>query len=86
MGDSDMEILAKWMIKHGYATGHGETMEDLLEELEWQIAERSQRAAEVEREACAALCESMSGPIEIYNPEYVHYIGCADAIRARGKE
>ena len=32
--------LAAWMIKHSYATGHGDTVEDLLKELEWQIAER----------------------------------------------
>ena len=38
-----------------------------------------------EREECAKVCENMSGPIEIYNPAYVHYIGCAEAIRARGQ-
>jgi len=32
--------LAKWMIQHSYATGHGDTTEDLLKELEWQIKER----------------------------------------------
>lgn len=31
--------LAAWMIERGYATGHGDTTEDLLQELEWQIAE-----------------------------------------------
>ena len=31
--------LAAWMIKRGYATGHGDTIEDLLKELEWQIEE-----------------------------------------------
>ena len=41
--------------------------------------------AQAEREACAELCEDMSGPIETYNPKYVHYIGCAKAIRARGQ-
>lgn len=69
----DKEVFAEWMIKHGYATGHGDTMEDLLEELEWQIVERSQRAVEVEREACAKL---------VY--EITSYRGIADAIRARG--
>lgn len=39
-----------------------------------------------EREACAKVCENMCGPIEIYNPAYVHYVGCAEAIRARGQE
>jgi hypothetical protein len=42
--------------------------------------------AAAEREACAKVCENMSGPIETYNPKYVHYIGCAAAIRERGKE
>jgi lysophospholipase L1-like esterase len=46
---NDKEILAQWMIRHEYATGHGDTIEDLLEELKWQIAERSERAALVER-------------------------------------
>jgi hypothetical protein len=39
-----------------------------------------------EREACAKVCEDMSGPIEVFNPKYVHYIDCAAAIRARGQE
>jgi len=29
--------LAQWMIKRSYATGHGDTMEDLLKELECQV-------------------------------------------------
>ena len=32
--------LAAWMIERGYATGHGDSTEDLLKELEWQIEER----------------------------------------------
>lgn len=36
---SDMEKLAAWMIYNGFATGHGDTIEDLLEELREQIAE-----------------------------------------------
>jgi hypothetical protein len=38
--------VAQWMIDHSYATGHGDTVEDLLGELEWQVRE-------AEREACA---------------------------------
>ena len=45
--------LASWMMAQGYATGHGETMEGLLEELRWQVRES-------EREACAALCDQLS--------------------------
>ena len=47
---AEREKVAAWMIAHLYATGHGDTTEDMLEELEWQIAER-------EREACARMCE-----------------------------
>ena len=32
--------LAAWMTRQGYATGHGNTVEDLLKELEWQIEDR----------------------------------------------
>lgn len=34
------EKVARWMIANGYATGHGEKITDLLEELKWQIDER----------------------------------------------
>ena len=34
------ERVAQWMIAHGYATGHGDTLEDLLGELEWQVVDR----------------------------------------------
>jgi hypothetical protein len=36
--------LAAWMIARGYATGHGDTMEDLLKELVWQVREREREA------------------------------------------
>ena len=67
--------LAAWMIKHSYATGHGDTVEDLLKELEWQIAER-------EREACAKVCDVLA-----VHPEYASDITkvAAQAIRARGE-
>ena len=42
----EREKVAAWMMQRGYATGHGDTIEDLLHELEWQIREQ-------EREACA---------------------------------
>ena len=48
----EREKVAQWMIERGYATGHGDTTEDLLKELEWQIKER-------EREACAKLCDDL---------------------------
>lgn len=35
--------VAQWMIGHSYATGHGDTTEDLLKELEWQVLERAHK-------------------------------------------
>ena len=53
----DINKVAEWMMQRGYATGHGETIEDLLAELDWQIAENWNRAmmngVKTEREACA---------------------------------
>ena len=46
----EREKVARWMTERGYATGHGNTIEDLLTELEWQIREQ-------EREACAKVVE-----------------------------
>lgn len=35
----ERENVSKWMIDRSYATGHGDTIEDLLKELECQIRE-----------------------------------------------
>ena len=60
--------LAAWMIAKGYATGHGDTTEDLLKELEWQVRES-------EREACAKWYENAGWLLDESD--------VADAIRAR---
>lgn len=40
------EQLAAWMIEHSFSTGHGDTFEDLLKELDWQVKElRGQQRA-----------------------------------------
>jgi hypothetical protein len=62
--------VASWMMAQGYATGHGDTVEDLLKEVEWQVRES-------EREACAKLCEDKKTLLAW--PTY------AAAIRARGQ-
>ena len=36
----EREKVAAWMMQQGYATGHGNSIEDLLQELDWQIAEK----------------------------------------------
>ena len=72
---SDKEKVAQWMIRQGYATGHGDTVEDLLKELEWQAADR-------EREACARMCDLYGMPDGIS----VAALTLAKAIRARGEK
>ena len=41
--------LAAWMMRQGYATGHGDSIEKLLEELEWQIIEKLEKGVSDER-------------------------------------
>ena len=69
---AEREKVARWMISKSYATGHGDTVEDLLKELEWQVAER-------EREACAKICDGWAS----YGVPAV--AAAAQAIRARGE-
>ena len=70
------ETVAEWMIERGYATGHGDTVEDLLKELEWQIRER-------EREDCAKLCEEMARRHDDIRRAALEVV--AEWIRARGE-
>jgi len=39
----EREKVAEWMMKHGYATGHGDSVVELLEELVWQVKEQGVR-------------------------------------------
>jgi hypothetical protein len=48
--EKERQVVAEWIMNKGFATGHGDTIVDMLDELEWQIAER-------EREACAKIAE-----------------------------
>ena len=87
---AEREKVAAWMRSKSYATGHGDTIEDLLKELEWQVAER-------EREACVELClEHSKLNVDDANVEFSHLASyefgkqvgaatCATAIRARGE-
>jgi hypothetical protein len=73
--------VAQWMIDHSYATGHGDTTEDLLDELDWQITESWSKvvvaSVEAEREA---IIQMMPGG-SCVDPQWV-----CDAIRARGQD
>ena len=41
---TEREKVAAWMIARGYATGHGDSVEDLLQELDWQIREQERES------------------------------------------
>ena len=87
---AEREKLAAWMIQRGFATGHGDSIEKLLEELEWQIEERIKN----EREACARLCDQMFhdwSNQEFEDEDEAHRNkpdaeDCKKAIRARGEK
>jgi hypothetical protein len=68
------EKVAHWMRSMGYATGHGDTTEDLLGELRAQITERLL----MERAACADICDQHASIEGIAQR-------CAAEIRARSK-
>lgn len=70
------EKLAHWMRSLGYATGHGDTVEDLLDHLGTQIAE----GLLTEREACAKVCDGWAA---YGSPPAA---SCAKDIRARGNK
>ena len=73
---AEREKVAAWMMRQGYATGHGDTTEDLLRELEWQIVER-------EREACAKACDELKPFGPHLDIQKATAEDCAAAIRAR---
>jgi hypothetical protein len=70
---AEREKVARWIMERGYATGHGDTVEDLLREIDWQAAER-------EREMCASVAESYEPTCDTCPS------GVANAIRSRGEE
>ena len=78
---AEREKLAHWMRNCGYATGRGDTMEDLLDHLGMQIASGLEAEVVMEREACAKVCEDIDPPLDSSTTA----IACAAAIRARSR-
>lgn len=69
--------LAAWMTKFGFATGHGDTMEQLCDALGTEIVDLTDCEVKAEREACADVCDQHASCEGIAQR-------CAVAIRARG--
>jgi len=72
--EHEREAVANWFMHRGFATGHGDNIVDMLDELEWQIAER-------EREACAKVADEYANGLERNYSEII-----ADKIRRKGQE
>ena len=74
---AEREKVARWHIGSGYTTGHGDTIEDLLVELEWQVRES-------EREACCS--GEVLNAANINGGDHPHQVieKYQAAIRARG--
>ena len=74
--------LAAWMMRQGYATGHGDSTEDLLKELDWQIEERIRN----EREACAKVLFDYAERGDLSDSDESLLKHLFELIRARGQE
>jgi len=72
--EHEREAVANWIMVKGFATGHGDDIVNMLDELQWQVAER-------EREACAKVADEYAEGAERNYSEII-----ADKIRARGQE
>ena len=75
---AEREKVAAWMMQCGYATGHGDTVEDLLRELDWQIVER-------EREACAKVLFDYAERDDLSDSDESLLKHLFELIRARGQ-
>jgi hypothetical protein len=78
----EREKLAAWMIENSFATGHGDSLEDLLGELTWQVKEMRDRA----QEAREAALEEAAQVVDQCNREGPYNAICsAERIRALSK-
>lgn len=74
----EREKVAAWMMQSGYATGHGDTIEDFLKELDWQAMER-------ERKACAQICVGLADKTDLGAYGMLVANTCANEILTRGQ-
>ena len=82
---AEREKLAHWMRNCGYATGRGDTMEDLLDHLGMQIASGLEAEVLMERAACAKVAETTVCDTHLPTGVKIYGSKAAAAIRARNK-
>ena len=76
--EAEREKVAQWMIQRSYATGHGDTIEDMLEEMEWQVRES-------ERKAILNILWDYAGRKDLSDSDESLLKHLVDLIRARGE-
>lgn len=76
------EKVAAWMIAKSYATGHGDTVEDMLGELEWQAMERMRNKAEAAAKGSSEEFDFQSTLAECRDNEYSFHNGRIAAAHA----
>lgn len=59
VASAERNKLAAWMIQFGFATGHGDTMEQLVDALGSEIVERIKFEIDTEREVCAQMADDV---------------------------
>ena len=75
----EREKVAAWMMERCYATGHGDSTQDLLTELDWQIREQAEKQEPVTFVCSTGFCRFTLTQTDVG-------IGDAQAIRARGEQ
>lgn len=81
--DAERNKLAQWMIRFGFATGHGDTMEQLCDALGTEIADSIDFAVDVEREQCARVAQDTVCDTHLPTGVKIYGTKVAAAIRAR---
>lgn len=76
---SEREALAAWMMANSYATGHGDTVADLLGELDWQHRARAQ-ALTLERDAMREGLSKIAAGLTPPEP-HGHYLAHREAVK-----
>ena len=76
---AEREKVAAWMMERGYATGHGDSTQDLLTELDWQIRDQAEKQEPVTFVCSTGFCRFTLTQTDVG-------IGDAQAIRARGEQ
>jgi SOS response regulatory protein OraA/RecX len=68
---NERESVANWLMRKGFATGHGDTIVDMIDELEWQVVEK-------ERDKFLSALRAFHDSISL--------VSSSNNIRARGQE